>query len=116
MARRLAVLASLFLLWTALPVGAAGGTFTPGANGVGDRYFPRDGNGGYDVDHYLLQVRYRPATDVLRGVATIDADATHDLSRFNLDFVGLSVHAIRVNGTPATWTRTAHELRVTPAT
>ncbi len=26
--------------------------FTAGAAGVGDPYFPDDGNGGYDVDHY----------------------------------------------------------------
>ena len=26
-------------------------SFSPGANGVGDPYFPRDGNGGYDVEH-----------------------------------------------------------------
>ena len=34
--------------------------FTPGAPGVGDPYFPLDGNGGYDVRHYMLDVAYDP--------------------------------------------------------
>ena len=32
----------------------------PGAPGAGDSYFPDYGNGGYDVDHYDVQLRYRP--------------------------------------------------------
>jgi len=31
-----------------------------------------------------------------------------------LDLVGLTVHAITVNGDPATWSRSHHELMVTP--
>ena len=62
----------------------------PGAPGIGDPYFPLDGNGGYDVQHYLLDLRYEPATDLLAGRATIRARATQNLSRFNLDFVGLT--------------------------
>jgi hypothetical protein len=64
-----------------------------GAAGIGDPYFPLDGNGGYDVRHYDLDVRYDPATDVLQGVATIEARATQALSSFNLDFVGLTVRS-----------------------
>ena len=72
--------------------------FLPGAPGAGDPYFPLDGNGGYDVQHYLLDVDYDPATDVLTGVATITARATQNLSSFNLDFEGLTVRSITVNG------------------
>ena len=98
------------------PAGAAGGRgdFRPGAAGVGDDYFPLAGNGGYDVKHYLLKVAYDPATDRLDGLAHITARATQNLSRFNLDLVGLTVRSIAVNGRPATWTRTDHELVVTP--
>ena len=32
----------------------------PGAPGAGDPYFPLDGNGGYDVGHYDLAIRYDP--------------------------------------------------------
>ena len=40
---------------------------SPGAPGAGDPYFPEDGNGGYDVRHYDLDLRYRPASDRLSG-------------------------------------------------
>ena len=88
--------------------------FSPGSAGIGDPYFPLDGNGGYDVGHYDLDVTYRPATDELTGVATIRARATKNLSRFNLDFDGLSVRSIEVNGKRAKWTRADGELTVTP--
>ena len=91
-----------------------GGGYLPGAPGVGDEYFPLYGNGGYDVKHYRLNISYDPATDRLVGVATIRARATQNLSRFNLDFVGLTVRSITVNGRSATWSRTDHELQVTP--
>jgi hypothetical protein len=58
----------------------------PGAAGVGDEYFPLLGNGGYDVRHYTLRVRYDPSTYILIGRVTIDATATQALSQFNLDF------------------------------
>jgi len=93
---------------------AAHGRFTPGAPGVGDPYFPRDGNGGYDVRRYLLDLRYAPSTGLLSGVATIRAHATQDLSRFNLDLDGLQVGSVRVNGRRAAWSRHAGELTVDP--
>jgi aminopeptidase N len=86
-----------------------------GTLGVGDPYYPRFGNGGYDVQHYDLEIRYGPRTNHLRGVSTIAALTTQSLSCFSLDLVGLTVHAITVNGEPATWSRTHHELMITPA-
>ncbi|HZA82203.1 MAG TPA: hypothetical protein VFC13_12155 [Actinomycetes bacterium] len=47
-------------------------------------------------------------------MATISARATQNLSRFNLDLVGLTVRSVTVNGRPAGWSRTDHELQVTP--
>ncbi len=99
----------------AAPVAAAPVTFTPGAPGLGDPHLPLAGNGGYDVRHYDLDVRYAPATDELTGHATLLATATQHLSRFNLDLTGLTVDAVRVGGRPATWTRDGGELVVTPA-
>jgi aminopeptidase N len=86
----------------------------PGAPGIGDPYYPTDGNGGYLVDHYDLRIGYTPATDVLTGVATIRARATQSLSRFNLDLDGLTVDSVRVNGAVARWTRNLDELRISP--
>ena len=44
-----------------------------GAPSAGDPYFPLQGNGGYDVGHYSLRLRYDPATRHLDGRATIRA-------------------------------------------
>ena len=89
---------------------------TPGAAALGDPYFPKDGNGGYDVRHYDLDLRYFPQADRLSGVATISATATKNLSRFNLDLVGLNVGRIKLDGRSVDWNRTGHELRVKPRT
>lgn len=122
MFRRASLLLSGALV-SALSLGLGAGTgtasdhtppFTPGAVGAGDPYFPTDGNGGYDVQHYLLDVKYAPATDRLTGVATISARATQNLSRFNLDLQGLTVRSITVNGRSADWSRAADELTVKP--
>ncbi|MEV1143663.1 M1 family metallopeptidase [Micromonospora sp. NPDC049799] len=89
--------------------------FKPGAAGVGDTYFPTYGNGGYDVGHYVVQVRYDPEKDRLTGTTTVRAAATADLSAFNLDLAGLTVTSVKVDGAPAKHTRTDDELVVTPA-
>lgn len=88
--------------------------FTRGSFGIGDPYFPMDGNGGYNVTHYGLELAYDPATDVLEGVATIDLRATQNLSRFNVDLDGLLVESVTVDGDPATFTRKNGELKITP--
>jgi aminopeptidase N len=116
----LAIVASAALVAPAAgsaPSGLArcGPDASAGTLGVGDPYYPRFGNGGYDVQHYDLAIRYGPRTNHLRGVATITALTTQSLSCFSLDLVGLTVHAITVNGDPATWSRTHHELMITPA-
>jgi aminopeptidase N len=92
----------------------AGRGFRPGAEGIGDPYFPGYGNGGYDVASYRLRVRYDPETDHLTGNATISATATEDLSRFNLDLAGLNVTSVTVNGVRAADDHDGAELVVTP--
>ena len=94
---------------------AAAPAATPGSPGIGDPYYPDDGNGGYDVGHYDIRLRYWPATDRLTGTATILATATQDLTRFDLDFV-LAVTSVRVNNRAAAfWPAGDHELVVQPA-
>jgi hypothetical protein len=116
MSHRFAVVALALVCMAIAPASASAalGPFTPGAPGIGDPYFPTDGNGGYDTDNYLLDLRYEPATDVLQGVATIEAEATKNLSTFNLDLNGLNVRRITIDGSPATWIRNADELTITP--
>src|SRR3954453_21098866 len=109
-----AVSTVLLALSVAVPASASPPAGTPGAPGIGDPYYPLDGNGGYDVQKYGLDVRYDPSTDVLTATATITAVATQNLSRFDLDFDGLQIRRLAVDGTPARWTRNGGELVVTP--
>jgi aminopeptidase N len=97
------------------PPVSAGTDFKPGADGIGDPYFPTYGNGGYDVTKYALKVRYDPANDQLSGTATVTAKATEDLSSFNLDLVGMTVSAVTVDGKTARHERRRDELIITPA-
>ncbi|ASU80262.1 peptidase [Actinopolyspora erythraea] len=93
---------------------ALAGTGGAGAPGVGDSYFPKAGNGGYDVSHYDIRLRYQPENDQLRGTTTIVAEPTEKLSSFNLDFA-LEIRSVRVNGVPARVERQdATEVTVTP--
>lgn len=110
--KRVLLSAAMFLLFAA-PAVAAGPS--PGAPGIGDPLFPTLGNGGYDVQHYDVDVRYGKAfTDPVEGTVTILARATQALSRFNLDFAGRSVGGVVVNGAPAQWRRDGSELVITP--
>jgi aminopeptidase N len=87
---------------------------TPGSAGLGDPYFPRSGNGGYDVGHYGLTLDYMPVSERLRASTRIIAMSTHDLSQFNLDFRGPRVSSLTVDGQPAPFRRQGQELIVTP--
>ena len=109
------VVVSLALLPALAGAGTVSASFSPGASGAGDPYFPLAGNGGYDTTHYLLKVSYDPASDVLTGVATIEATATQNLSAFNFDFEGLTIRSLTVNGVASAFSRTGGELTVTPA-
>lgn len=89
-------------------------TPTAGASGVGDPYFPALGNGGYDAQHYTLDLDADLSTNTISGTVTMSAVATHALSAFNLDFVGFDISDLRVNGTPAQFSREGRELIITP--
>jgi aminopeptidase N len=82
--------------------------YGPGAPGVGDEYFPYSGNGGYDVKHYDLRLRYAPPAPApaplsgqLEGVATVDLVPTQDLDALNFDLRGLQVSSVTINGARA---------------
>src|SRR3954454_3406978 len=111
--KRALLLVAVVLSFSAAPASAAP---SPGSPGLGDRLFPQLGNGGYDVQHYDLDLRYATSapTQPLDGTVTIVAKATQALSRFDLDFAGESVGSVTVNGKPATWTRDDEELVITP--
>ncbi len=87
---------------------------SPGARGVGDLYFPELGNGGYAVEHYRLDLTWGADERYLAGVTTIRAVTTQNLSRFNLDLVGMEVEAVTVDRRPAAFERAGRELVITP--
>ncbi|MEU1514308.1 M1 family metallopeptidase [Streptomyces sp. NPDC005811] len=104
----LATAAASFLVIAASPAP------TPGADGIGDSYFPQLGNGGFDARHYDLSLAYDPDTDRLDGRTTITARATQHLSSFDLDLQQLEVTRVEVNGRRAQFTRDGDEIHVTP--
>jgi len=112
------VLTTLVAVWPAPAAAARAGTApTPGAAGIGDPLFPRLGNGGYDVLHYDLRLRYGTSapSQAVDGTIRVIARATQALLRFDLDFAGSGVGDVFVNGREATWARDGEELVVTPS-
>ncbi|MFS4093464.1 M1 family metallopeptidase [Streptomyces sp. AF1A] len=103
-----ATAAASFLLIAAAPAP------TPGAPGIGDPYFPRLGNGGFDALHYDLDVAYAPGTGRLDGRTTLTARATRNLSSFDLDLQRLKITRVEVDGRRARFTRDGDEVTVTP--
>lgn len=93
---------------------AASSAPTPGADGIGDSYFPQLGNGGFDARHYDLNVAYNPDTDRLDGRTTLTARATQSLSSFDLDLQKLEVTRVEVDGRRADFTRAGDEIHITP--
>jgi len=87
-------------------------TPTAGSAGLNDPYYPTLGNGGYDVDRYILDLAWDPPTATLTGRTVIEATATQDLSAFNLDLSGMDVSAITVDGVPASFGRSEAELTI----
>ena len=94
---------------------ASAATFTPGAPGAGDPFFPLAGNGGYDVRNYSLRLDFEPRNNALDARVVITARATQNLSRFDLDLRGLHVGRVTVDGVAASFRRDGQELVITPA-
>lgn len=85
-----------------------------GSASLGDEYLPTTGNGGYTVEHYDLDLDYRVATNRLAATAVITARATMRLVRFSLDFAGLTVEKVTVDGErPRKTTHAGRKLTVT---
>ena len=83
----------------------------PGEPGIGDSLHPSLGNGGYDVDHYALDLTFDG--DRLEGTATLIVRPTVLLESFYLDLTGMAVASVTVDGTNAAF-EVQDELRVIP--
>lgn len=104
-----------------LAAAASAADGAPGSTAIGDSLFRGIGNGGYDVKHYDVALAFN-ADASITATTVVSATATQALSSFSLDFEGLTVSSVLVNGTPAAFTRTSdpsissYKLIVTPAT
>ncbi|MBN1963039.1 MAG: M1 family metallopeptidase, partial [Anaerolineae bacterium] len=114
MRHRAGVLFAVLVIMLAAGGIAAGQSGTVGADGVGDPYFPGLGNGGYDAQHYTIDLTADLDANTISGTVTIEAVATQDLSRFDLDFLGFAISDLSVNGAAADFTRDGRELIITP--
>jgi aminopeptidase N len=104
------------VLGTVSSSAAAPAPTPPPADGIGDPYYPADGNPGYDVASYHVTLEYFPQRQTIRATTVVRATATARLPRFHLDLDRLVVDAITVAGRAATWTRSGeHELVIVPA-
>jgi aminopeptidase N len=85
-----------------------------GAEGLGDAYFEELGNGGYDVQHYDLNITSNFPQPGIEGTVIISAIATQTLARFNVDLGGFELNSVTLNGEPADYERYDRELSLTP--
>ena len=90
-------------------------SYLSGAEGIGDSLYPQLGNGGYDTQHYTLELSIDPRNNTLSGDCTIEAQATQSLKTFNLDFSDLTIEQITVNDKKAKYRLKEGELTITPA-
>lgn len=94
----------------------AGSTPVDGSHGGGDPYFPEAGNGGYDVQHYDVDIRYTPADRRFAATAAVRLRTTLALRSFSLDLRGLTASRVSIDGRAARFTQAGRELVITPAT
>ena len=83
-----------------------------GSEGLGDPYFSNLGNGGYDVQHYTLEINVDMDREEIDASVSILSKATQDLSSFNLDFLGFEIENITINGDEAQYEREEGELSI----
>ncbi|MCY4435623.1 MAG: M1 family peptidase, partial [bacterium] len=79
---------------------------------MGDSFYPLLGNSGYDVLHYDIDLDVEPSANTIDAVTTLTAVAAADLAAFNLDFHGLNVSRVAVNGTETGFSRDGQELTI----
>ena len=92
---------------------------SPGKGGSGkppviDPYLPNNGNFGYRVSRYELELEYKVSSNRLTGTATITAVTLASLQNFTLDLAdNLGVTKVNVNGRrPAHFATSGGKLRV----
>ena len=78
-----------------------------------DPYLPGHGDDRYGVEHYALDLRYKPLGNHLEGRAELSVRALVDLSDLVVDLHRLEVRSLRVEGVAvARWTHRGSRLRI----
>ncbi|MQA73619.1 MAG: M1 family peptidase [Solirubrobacterales bacterium] len=87
----------------AAPGGQGYGKPSDGARSLGDPLLPQLGNGGYDAEHYRIELDYDPGANRLDSAeTTMIATASQKLREFSLDFQDdLEVSSVEVDGRAA---------------
>ena len=108
MRRRLALTATTLSLLAPLTLApsAVAGSSSAGSTTSADPYFPLAGNGGYDVQHYGLDLTYLPSSGRLEGRATVTLRATQKLDSFSLDLRNLTATQVTVDAATASFHQT----------
>ena len=92
------------------------GVPSPGAAGIGDRYYPLLGNGGYDAIHYTIDLDLDiEAGSILDATATIAPSPARTCPHSTSTSGVPRIDAVAVDGERADWTRDGGELTITPA-
>ncbi len=101
-------------------LGSRGNTGQPvlGApSDVLDPYLPDNGNLGFRISRYDLELEYKVASNRLEGTAILTATSLRELKRFTLDLAGsMSVQRVSVNAKRARYSHRRNKLTVTPDT
>ncbi|MGX1976357.1 M1 family metallopeptidase [Streptomyces kronopolitis] len=80
-----------------------------------DPYFPEHGDTRYGVQHYALDLDYRPLSNRLSGTARLTAlTGPAPLNEIALDLAPFRIHRVLVDGRTARYTHRAGKLRVRP--
>jgi len=108
------IIVVLCTIWLTIGITTAQDNSKEGSEGLGDSYFPQLGNGGYDVEHYTIDLKWDDITNKLDGSVRVLAKAYNDLVRFNLDFEGFTISSVLVEGKDTKYERDEHELQITP--
>lgn len=82
-----------------------------GSVGLSDSLFPKQGNGGYDTQDYNISLTWGKSGEI-KATTIITALAIENLNGFYLDFHGLIVNNIIVNGFDVEFQREDNELKI----
>lgn len=85
-----------------------------GAAGLGDQYFPKLGNSGYDVQHYDLNLNVDVVRNHLEAVVHLHAISEHHLDGFYLDLQDMHVSEVLVDSLPSYFEHRDGQLWIRP--